>query len=331
MDLKEKILNHCKERGILNVGFIECREFTELIPYYQDRKERGLENEFEEKDINIRINPKHYMESGRTIISFGFPYLHECEYVDNGFSVYTRGEDYHNVVHKYLNEICELIKLEGGETIALTDSNTLPERYIAYLAGVGFVGKNNLIITKEFGSYVFLGEIITNLEIFDKDKRIYSEIPKFEECGECEICYKECPTKSINRFKKNPNICMSYITQKKEIDDRFLKIMNGRVFGCDSCQLECPYNVGIQFSSIEEFKPKEFMHNTNDDKMISLDNVTFKSTFKTTSCGWRGKNTIIRNAMIRKALYKKEDISDVESNSEYIKSYKNRLLKINKL
>ncbi|MGL4762944.1 MAG: tRNA epoxyqueuosine(34) reductase QueG [Sarcina sp.] len=331
MNLNEEIINHCKNKGIYNIGFIKCRKFTELYDYYKEKKEKGLENEFEEQDIDIRINPSHYMEDGKTIISFAFPYLHDAKYKNTGFSLYTRGEDYHNVVHKYLKEVCEIIESKGGKAIAFTDSNTLPERYIAYLAGVGFVGKNNLIITKEHGSYVFLGEIITDLDISYKDVRTYDEIPKFSECGQCEICYRECPTNSINKYKKNSNICMSYITQKKEIDNKFLKIMNGRIFGCDSCQLECPYNIDIKYSQIEEFKPKDFMENPTTDEMINVNNATFKATFKGTSCGWRGKNTIIRNAMIKKVLHENSDISDLKSSSEYIENYKNRLLNINKL
>ena len=331
MNLKNKIIEHCKSRGLPHIGFIECREFTECYDFYKERKENGLQNEFEEDDIDKRINPKHYMEDGKTIISIAFPYLHSYDYKDTGFSLYTRGEDYHNVVHKYLKEVIDIIEESGGKAIGFTDSNTLPERYIAYLSGVGFIGKNNMIITKEYGSYVFLGEIITDIELYENDIRTFDEIKDFKECGECEICYKECPTKSINKVKKNCNICMSYITQKKEIDDKFIKLMDGRIFGCDSCQFECPYNIDMKLSTIEEFKPKDFMENPLVDSMITLDNVTFKQSFKGTSCGWRGKNTIIRNAMIKKAIYSKEDISDIKSQSDYINEYKNRLLKINKL
>lgn len=326
MEVKKKIIDFCISKGLYNIGFIKCRTFTELYNFYEERKLKGLENEFEESDINKRINPNIYMEEGKTIISIAFPYLHDTKYVNNGFSVYTRGEDYHSVVHKYLDEIIKILEENGAKAIGLTDSNTLPERYIAYLAGVGFIGKNNMIITKKYGSYVFLGEIITDINIADEDVRKFEEISKFKECGECEICYYKCPTKSINKVKKNPNICMSYITQKKEIDDKFIKLMNGRIFGCDSCQLECPYNMNLDYSPIEEFKPMEFMNETTTDKMVNIDNVTFKQTFKKTSCGWRGKNTIIRNAMIRKALYEKKSIDDIKSNSEYINNYKNRLL-----
>ena len=123
------------------------------------------------------------------------------------------------IVKMHLDKICNMIIEAGGKAISLVDSNALPERYIAYLAGVGFIGKNNMIITKTHGSYVFLGEIIIDLNLYDDDVRKFDEISKFKECGECTICYKECPTKAINEYKKNPNICTSYITQKKELTD----------------------------------------------------------------------------------------------------------------
>ena len=131
----------------------------------------GLENEFEETDIEKRINPMWYMERGKTIISIAFPYLWVENNIENGFSKYTKGLDYHRVVKKYLDKICDFIKSKGGEAISFVDSNTLPERYIAYLANIGFIGKNNMIITEKYGSYVFLGEIITDLELANEEIR----------------------------------------------------------------------------------------------------------------------------------------------------------------
>ena len=179
MSLKEEVLSYCNSLGLTNIGFIKCREFNELEDFYENRKKLNVQNEFEEEDIQKRINPNHYMEEGKTIISIAFPYLHDQEHFDNGFSLYTRGNDYHRVLKDYLDKICEFIILRGGKAISFVDSNTLPERYIAYLAGVGFIGKNNMLITKEYGSYVFLGEIITDLEMYDDDNGNFEELMKY--------------------------------------------------------------------------------------------------------------------------------------------------------
>ena len=322
--LKRKIEEFCISMGLDIIGFIPCRKFNELIDFYKYRQENNLQNEFEEKDIDKRINPNIYMEEGKTIISIAFPYYHKEEEVKNGFSIYTKRLDYHRVVKKYLEKICEYIESLGGKAIGLVDSNSLPERYIAFLAGVGFIGKNNMIITKEYGSYVFLGEIITDLDIESNDKRSFAEISAYKECGECDICLKECPTKSINKTRINPNICLSYITQKKEISDKEIKLLKGNVFGCDFCQLECPFNESAKTNVLEEFKSLEFM---NEDvyTYANMNNKYFKENISRASCGWRGKNVIRRNAIIN-LKYHDKDISKFKGDSEYINDYIDRLL-----
>lgn len=325
MDRKE-IIEFCENLNLDTIGFVKMRKFTELKELYLKRKDEKSENEFEEEDIDKRINPFVYMEEGKTIISIAFPYSTSKEYEENGFSIYTKGMDYHRVVSFYLEKICNFLIEKGYKAKALVDSNTLPERYIAYLAEIGFIGKNNMLITKKYGSYVFLGEIITDLELGLEEKNRFLELEKYRECGECNICFKECPTKAINNFKRNTNICVSYLTQKKDLNDKEIKLLNGRVFGCDSCQKKCIYNEGIEKTQIKEFEPFEFMKKEDLDFLIQMSNGEFKETFKNTSCGWRGKNTLIRNGIIRKKVYKKENIDGIRTESPYIKDYINRLL-----
>lgn len=328
--IKEDIINYCNSLGLDTLGFIKCREFAELKDFFYERRKQGLENEFEEKDIEKRINPFNYMSDGKTIISIAFPYLHDINYFDNGFSVYTRGKDYHKVVKSYLSKICEYIESIGGKANSFVDSNFLPERYIAYLAKVGFIGKNNMIITEKYGSYVFLGEIITDLEINCDNERGFNEISLFKECGECDKCYKSCPSKSINAYRKNSNICVSYFTQKKDLEDKHIKLLKGRVFGCDSCQNCCPYNEDISFSSISDFYPFDFMNKENALELANINNREFKEIFLNTSCGWRGKNVLKRNALI-KIRHNNGDISDIKTDSPYLKDYVDRLLNSNKI
>lgn len=326
MDKQKKIIDFCKnELNLDTIGFIKCRKFEELRDFYLFRKNSNSENEFEEKDIEKRIEPSIYMEDARAIISIAFPYNTFENTLDNGFSIYTKGEDYHKVVFKYLNSIIKYIESLGGKALGFVDSNSLPERYIAYLAGVGIIGKNNMIITKKYGSFVFLSEIITDLDIGNLDKGTFSDIKLYKDCKDCDICLKECPTKSINNFKRNPNICLSYLTQKKDLKDSEMNLLKGRIFGCDSCQNKCPKNKNISKTPISEFKIKDFMKNSLDDYIININNSEFKESFKNTSCGWRGKNTLIRNALIRKK-YKGEDIESFKSESPYLKGYKDRLL-----
>lgn len=327
---KDKIEEYCKSLGLDTIGFIKCRRFEEIKSFYEVRKEMNLQNEFEEDDIEKRINPNWYMEKGKTIISIAFPYLYEDSDSENGFSKYTKGHDYHKVVKSYLDKICEYINSLGGEAIGFVDSNTLPERYIAYLAGIGFIGRNNMIITKKYGSYVFLGEIITDLNIECNDKRVFKDVAKYSECKECIKCIEKCPTKSINTIKINPNICTSYITQKKDISDVEIKLLKGKIFGCDICQDNCPYNSEIIYSEIELFKPLDFMNSSDNNCYAEINNKFFKENISRTSCGWRGKNVIKRNAVIK--LHNDEkNINNFKGNSPYIDEYVNRLLNVDKI
>jgi len=320
---KSAILKYCNSLRLDVVGFTECRVFSELRPYFEDRKEKGLENEFEEKDIEKRVNPFLYLEDGKTIISIAFPYLFDTDFsqiID--FSKYTKARDYHVVVSEYLKRVCNFIESLGGKAIYFVDSNALPERYIATQSGIGFIGKNNTIITEKYGSYVFLGEIITNIYI-ESDK------PQESKCGNCNLCQKACPTGSING-ENTPNICLSYVTQKKEIEDEWFVKLKGRVFGCDTCQKTCSYNKDVDFSCLEEFRPYDFMKNINLNELINLDRKVFKEKYSQTSCGWKGKNILQRNTLINSIALNKE-VNLGEINSPYVKNYYDRLLEFFKL
>lgn len=317
--MKEEITQYCYSLGLETIGFIPCRPFEELREFYLQRQQKNLQNEFEEKEIELRIHPNHYMEDGKTILSIAFPYVTEEQSSDNGFSIYTKRFDYHKVVKKYVSLICDYIQQLGGKAESFVDSNTLPERYIAYLAGVGFIGRNNMIITKQYGSYVFLGEIITDLPLPCNDKRTIHEIKQYKECGDCIQCYKSCPTKSIHVNRVNPNICLSYLTQKKEITYKETKLLKGNIFGCDDCQKECPYNEKAKKSLLVEFQPFEYMEE-EAERIASMDNQYFKEKILVTSCGWRGKNVLRRNALIR--LHREgKKISIYRGESPYINKY----------
>lgn len=335
MDYKKNLSNFILSLGLDTFGFMKLRDFPELYEELLNRKIHGSINELEEKDIDKRIKASMLYKEGKTIISIAFPYLYEESlYENNGtyFSVYTRGYDYHRVISKYLNEICEYIKKLSFNAVAFTDSNPLPERYIAKLCSIGEVGKNGCLYTKKYGSYVFLSEIITDMEIDIEEKS-----PKYKEennlCSSCNICLLKCPTGALKC--KNFNICLSYITQKKAMEDCYLTKLGGRLFGCDTCQNVCPLNKGISFSNIPEFKPLSFMNNTDKEiiDIIKMDNSYFKDRFKLTSCGFRGKNVIKRNAAINyvnmhQNEITKEKLSNLINNSIYVEEHISRLLKL---
>lgn len=325
MDNKKEIIQYCRELGLTTVGFTKCRVFQELESRFLQREHSGVINEFEEQEIEKRINPFLLMEDGKTIISIAFPYKYDLDNnTEGGFSKYTYGLDYHRVVRNYLDKICKFIEGLGGKAIGFVDSNPLPERYIAYLSGIGFIGKNNNLITVDYGSYVFLAEIITSLEL-EEDK------PLENQCGQCNLCIRACPTKAITEKEHggNCNLCLSYITQKKHIEEQWFDKLKGRIFGCDTCQRVCPYNSEALNSTIDEFAPRDYMKKAEVRDLIFLNNNDFKEKYGKHSCGWRGKNILIRNALISYYNKHKEDKDNIEKNinSPYIKEYYDKLFK----
>lgn len=316
--MKKKILDAAKDIGLDVVGFTRCRKFTELQGFFEERARLGEVNEFEEEDIEKRINPFLYMEDGKTIISIAFPYNNGG--ANGGFSLYTRGLDYHTVVKSYLEKICGVIEESGYKTLCFVDSNPLPERYIAYLCGNGFIGENHNFITEKYGSYVFLGEIITDA-LIEEDK------PLQKTCLKCGRCSKICPTKTLKDGKYSPNRCFSYITQKKAINEEDFIYFQGDIFGCDKCQSVCPHNMNVESSKLVEFKPMDYMEKPDIKSLIFMDKKTFNDKYKILSCGWRGRNVIMRNALITYYNKNKADKDNIEKTikSPYVMEYFDKL------
>ncbi|MDV3426772.1 MAG: tRNA epoxyqueuosine(34) reductase QueG [Bacillota bacterium] len=309
------ISEYIKGLGLSEFGFTRVRYFEDLVPYLNKRIEKI--NQFEESDMEKRVNPGLYLKEGRLIISIAFPYFFGDTMGDYHFSLYSRGRDYHAVLSDYLDKICSYIKGLGGEAVYFTDSNSLPERYIAKASGVGFIGRNSLVINKRYGSYIFLGEILTDLEL--EETKIISQ-----DCGSCRKCIDACPSSAIK--KDNFNLCISFLTQKKEIEDKDFDIFGGSIFGCDICQKVCPFNKQAEKSNIMELSPISYMENPDIKELLNMDNNTFKK-YKITSAGWRGKNILIRNALINAAKKKDENLWKVNISSPYIRDYYYRLLR----
>lgn len=225
----------------------------------------------------------------KTIISIAFPYNHLDANSENGFSIYTKRLDYHKVVRSYLDKICNLLIADGFCATAYVDNNPLPEKSIAELAGVGFIGKNGLITTEKYGSYVFLGEVVTDFIPTKTDVAIENL------CGSCTRCTNACPTGGIQDITQ----CISFITQKKRLTPDEVDLLDGQIFGCDACQDACSCNRHIAKSPLPEFATLDFM-NYAPAFYAEMNDQFFNDFIQQTSCGWRGKEIIVRNA--RKAI-----------------------------
>ena len=184
----------------------------------------------------------------------------------------------------------------------MVDTGELVDRAVAERAGIGWSGKNCSIITPEFGSYVYLGEMITNIP-FEPDEPIENE------CGDCTLCLDVCPTGAlVQPGQLNAQHCVAFLTQTKDfMPDEFRGEIGNRIYGCDTCQTVCPKNKR-KFNWIhDEFKPDPELAKPLLQPLLNISNKEFKSKFGPMSGSWRGKKPIQRNAIIALAHFKEQD------------------------
>lgn len=221
---------------------------------------------------------------------------------DTNIARYTWSTDYHIVVSQYLQTIINHLKQQPGGTDAEyelhCDTTPLADRYMAYLGGLGFYGENRCFINPTYGSYVFIGTIITSLEI-------PADTPLQTHCLQCMQCQKHCPGQALSgateggRTPFHYERCKSFITQKKgNLTNSEIAILRKTpaLFGCDVCQEVCPHNKGIPTTPIAEFQNIQPWLNTQD--LSAMTNREFKLTHGNRAYAWRGKSILLRNEQI---------------------------------
>ena len=311
LELKNDIIQYSKTIGIDKIGFTTASPFDELKNRLIRQQELHYQSGFEEPDIDKRTNPNLLMDGAQSIISIAVAYPSKMTnrvVSKNGerrgiFSRASWGMDYHIVLRERLKKLEAYIKekVPGALCKSMVDTGELADRAVAERAGIGWSGKNCAIITPEFGSYVYLGEMITNLP-FEPD------IPMEDQCGTCNKCIEACPTGALVQGGQiNAQACISFLTQTKDmIAEEFRNKIGNRLYGCDSCQTACPVNKGKDFHLHQEVEPEPEIAKPLLKPILKLSNRQFKEKFGHVSGAWRGKNPIQRNAMIALAHFKDE-------------------------
>lgn len=308
--LKEKIIVESKRIGIDKIGFTTAEPFDDLEEKLKKQQELGHHSGFEHKVIEERIYPERIFTNPRSIISIALAYPTKIDDPPPKVKGERRGEfaraswgtDYHDVLRDRMNQLIEYIRQEAGESVTykpMVDTGELVDVAVAQRAGLGFIGRNGLLITEEFGSYVYLGEIITNLE-FSPD----SPVPFG--CGECTRCVDACPTGALlGDGRMNAQLCLSYQTQTKGMmDEQFRRKMGHVIYGCDICQIVCPYNKGKNFHFHPEMEPEPESIMPKLKPLLTISNRDFKEQFGHMSGSWRGKKPLQRNAIIALGNYR---------------------------
>ncbi|MCZ0702089.1 epoxyqueuosine reductase [Natronobacillus azotifigens] len=314
-ELKQEIIEYSKKIGIDKIGFAAANEFSEMKSRLKLQQEAGYQSGFEKGTIEERTEPELLLSDAQSIIAIAVAYPSRMKSRPKNKKGERRGNfcraswgmDYHHVLNEKLDKLSAFIatKISGFHYRSMVDTGELSDRAVAERAGIGFSGKNCAIITPEFGSYVYLGEMITNIP-FPPDT------PVDDSCGDCTICIDSCPTGAlVAPGRLNAQNCIAFVTQTKGfVPDEYREVMGNQLYGFDTCQLVCPRNKQVDTHLHPELEPDPELVKPKLLPLLSITNREFKEQFGTMAGSWRGKKPIQRNAIIALAHYKEESAVD---------------------
>jgi epoxyqueuosine reductase len=276
-NLKQFIQETAFSEGFVDVGYLNITEAN--FPGWIDH---WLENHYH-ADMNwlenyrsIRENPCTIVENGKSIISLLFPYKTEPPKQWNNkhlISNYAWGKDYHGQIKKKLKKIYLKIQqhFPAFEGHYFVDTAPIPEKVVAAKCGLGWIGKNSLLINKKYGSYVFIAEMVCN-------QALLSTPPTESRCGKCNKCIEACPSRAIIDLKTiDANKCISYLTieKKAEFNLEEQKVIQYQLFGCDICQQVCPWNKKAPNIEASEYRCFERWKDFSLKKMLTVTDIEF--------------------------------------------------------
>lgn len=301
--LKEEIIQASQRIGIDKIGFASAKPFSHLEESLREQRELGHVTGFEHPNLEERLYPEKIFAEPRSIISIALAYptkIHGEKPAGKAkrgqFARASWGLDYHTILRDKLVQLIVAIKELTDETVdfkPMVDTGELIDVAVAQRAGLGFIGRNGLLITPEFGSYVYLGEIITNIP-FEPDE------PMEMQCGTCTRCLDFCPTEALlGDGRMNGQRCLSYQTQTKGMmPEPYRKKIRTVIYGCDICQQVCPFNRGKDFHFHQEMEPSCDEVMPELQPLLTISNKKFKERFGHLAGSWRGKKPLQRNAII---------------------------------
>ena len=300
VNLTSKIKEKARELGFLDCGIARAGKLeedgTRLDSWLNEKKHAGMS--YMERNIHERKDPRMLVEGARSIV------LVLLNYFPNYFqklrdapviSKYAYSNDYHFVMKSKLNTLLDFIKLDtpGALGRVFVDSAPVMERAWAREAGLGWIGKNSLLLNKHHGSFFFIGEVII-------DQELSYDAPTSGTCGLCRLCMEACPTGAITSEKiVDSNLCIAYHTIENKNDhlpENLKGRFKNRLFGCDICQDVCPWNRKNTFSHQHpDLKPIDQIIEWGKTNWESMEKKDFAKIFKHSPMKRTGFKRIKRN------------------------------------
>lgn len=274
--------------GISEIGVSKAEFLTDLYDILSVQREKYAVCPFEEENLILRCDPTKMLAGAKSIVTCLFPY-YSPNVAPVNLSRYAAVRDYHAVVREKLEQLAAYFKqCCGAESVCFSDNSPMCDRFLAQRAGLGFYGKNHMLINKRFGSYFFIGSLITTAELEPNE-------PCKESCMNCGKCFNSCPGGALTEDGFDYRRCISYLTQSKELTEEQEALLQQQktVYGCDVCQEVCPHNQGLAESIMAEFSENTLRELPQE--IVDMSNREFQRNYHEYPFAWRGRKTIVRN------------------------------------
>jgi epoxyqueuosine reductase len=277
----ELVKRKARELGFDFCGISKADFLEEEAPRLEQWLKQGRQGKMAwmENYFDLRLDPRLLVPGAKSVICFALNYFPEKELEGElKISKYAYGQDYHRVIKKKLKVLLEELRKEIGEINgrAFTDSAPVMDKAWAKKSGIGWVGKNSNLITKQSGSFFFLAELIVDIELeYD------GSIPDF--CGTCTRCVDECPTDAIiEPYVVDGSKCISYLTieLKENLPAEFKGKMENWIYGCDICQDVCPWNSFSRPHTTPAFAPSQELSSMNKKQWQEITEEVFNVLFE---------------------------------------------------
>ncbi len=283
--LTQAIREQARAVGFDTVGIVRAEALTSERERLFEWLERGYHGEMHwmAREPDKRVDPRKFFTPARSVVVVALNYCttdqHSNQAGTGKVSRYAWGDDYHEVVGSKLRTLLAWINelVPEAEGKVCVDIQPMMDKAWAVRAGLGWIGKHSNLITNEFGSWVFLGELLLNLELeYDTDQIE-------DHCGSCTLCIDACPTQAITPYVVDSNKCISYATielRALEIPEAIAGHLEGWVYGCDICQDVCPWNRFEQTTTEERFQPRPGNVNAQLSDILELTPQSYAERYR---------------------------------------------------
>jgi epoxyqueuosine reductase len=302
--LKEALAHEARSLGFDCVGITGPDGIAQAAQHFRAFLDTGAHGDMDwlAARPERRMDPRVLWPGVRSVIMLGVNYGPDQNPLEilrqrtrGAISVYAQGDDYHDVIKKRLKALARwLLTASGADVKVFIDTAAVMEKPLAQAAGLGWQGKHTNLVSREFGSWLFLGAIFTAADL-------PHDAPETDHCGSCQACLDICPTAAFPApYKLDARRCISYLTieNKGAIPHEFRKAIGNRIYGCDDCLAACPWNKFAQQGRETKLAARHGLRAPRLAELVRLDEAAFRALFTKSPVKRIGRDRFIRNVLI---------------------------------